>query len=163
MAPPVEFARRGRGLGTGEALVAVLIEDGDGGVSVVTWGRRSTLDLSSRGIERCFSFRVEAGDGEGGLSRVDMEELRWVDGRKLPLGVRAGIVAWLVLSDANSFEATHTPVTSIRLRIDSVVTRGSLSVRSSAKDSELMLGVVEGEWVYEGTLGVADEEAEGIV
>lgn len=90
---------------------------------------------------------MEAGDGERGQSRVDMEELRWLDGRKDPLGVRVGMVAWLELSDANSLEATHTPVTKIRLRSASLVSMGSLSARASANESELMLGVVVGEWV----------------
>jgi hypothetical protein len=76
MAVPVEFALRARVVIMGEAFTVVLVEAGEGGASVCAWERRSMLGLNMRGIERRFSSTVEAGDGERGQSRADMEQLR---------------------------------------------------------------------------------------
>lgn len=163
MAVPVECARRERVVMTGEALTAVFVDAGDGGVvSVLRRGKRSRLGLNIRGNDRRFSSKVEAGDGERGHSSIDMEHVRWLEGRKVALGVKAGIVAWLELSEANSLAATQTPDTSMNFRSASSVSMGSFSVRASANDSESILGAVVGDWVYEGMLGVAVDVADGI-
>jgi hypothetical protein len=163
MAVPVEYARRARVVIIGEAFSVVLVEAGDGGVSICPWDSRSMLGLNIRGKERRFSSTVEAGDGERVPSRVDIEQVRWVDRRTEVLRVSGGIVAGLEPSEANSLEATQTPDTIIRLRNASFVSMGSLPARASAKDSESMLGGVVGDCVYEGTLGVGGEVADGIV
>lgn len=73
------------------------------------------------------------------------------------------MVATLEPSEANSLEASQTPDTSMRLRRASLVSMGSFSASASAKESESMLGGVEGDWVYEDTFGVGGEVAEGMV
>lgn len=152
-AVPVEFARRARVLttGAGEAFTAVLVDAGEGGVSVklvVRRGSLSMLGLNIRGNERRFSSRVEAGDGERGHSNMDMENVRLVAGRKVAEGVKVGGEDKEGLSVANSLDATQTPEAKMNCRSASPVSVGSLSVNVSMKVLTSMLEVsVVGDWV----------------
>jgi hypothetical protein len=86
-----------------------------------------------RGIERRFSSRVEAGDGERGQSKMDKENVRLVLGREVAEGVRVGGDAKVGVSVANSLEATQTPEANMNCRSASSVSVGSLSVKVSMK------------------------------
>jgi hypothetical protein len=137
-AVPVELARRARVLttGTGEAFTAVLVDAGEGGASVklvVRRGSLSRLGLNIRGIERRFSSRVEAGEGERGQSSIDMEKVRLVAGRKVAEGAKVGGEDSVGVSVANSLDATQTPEANMNCRSASPVSVGSLSVNVSMK------------------------------
>lgn len=147
IAVPVELARRARVFTTvtGEAFTAVLVEAGEAGASVklvVRRGSLSKLGLNIRGIERRFSSSVEAGDGERGQSRIDIENVRLVFGRKVAQGARVGGENKLGPSVVNSLAATQTPEASMNCRSASPVSVGSFSVKVSIKLLASMLSTL---------------------
>jgi hypothetical protein len=77
-AVPVEFARRERVFGTGEAfgVDGVCGSEGEGPVKLVLRGSRSLPVRSSLGNERWFSSTVKVGEGERGVSSMDMDIAR---------------------------------------------------------------------------------------
>lgn len=149
-AVPVELARDERVLVAGVAGVMGLADVGEAGTSLklARRGSFSILGLNMRGNERRFSSELEAGDGERGQSRADMETVRTLGERKMAFEPRTGVEDWLGGSAVNSRVATQTPEMRIKCRRASSVSMGSFAVRLSMKVSTSICGdSIVGDWV----------------
>jgi hypothetical protein len=125
---------------------------GEGEVKLVLRGSRSLPVRSSLGNERWFSSTVEVGEGERGVSSMDMDNARWFNVRIVEEVSRGGVEGWLPII----WEDTQMPVTNMNLRRASSVSIGICSCRKKGSAS-MSVGVRAGVCVCRGVGGdVAD-------